>query len=225
MKTLYKSLFLASAILMSSLGHAQFGGLGGLKDAMGGGSSSSGGDSLALQSELILGMSLATNSFAKAYSLIEEAIDNGDESKKLGNLVGEESETDKKLGVKMEAIESSAANFEKWKAEGGTLDEKGKKTFAKALLPYSLGMVAMGKMAKTAPEFLKAAADEIKSIKNPMQIIKIKKQFELGMKTGKAVPGLFKVLGDSSKSVFSFAKANDISDKNASKNMKNVDIP
>ena len=198
MKTLYKSLFLASAILMSSLGHAQFGGLGGLKDAMGGGSSSSGGDSLALQSELILGMSLATNSFAKAYSLIEEAIDNGDESKKLGNLVGEESETDKKLGVKMEAIESSAANFEKWKAEGGTLDKEGKKTFAKALLPYSLGMVAMGKMAKTAPEFLKAAADEIKSIKNPMQIIKIKKQFELGMKTGKAVPGLFKVLGDSS---------------------------
>ena len=83
----------------------------------------------------------------------------------------------------------------------------------------------MGKMAKTAPEFLKAAADEIKSIKNPMQIIKIKKQFELGMKTGIAVPGLFKVLGDSSKSVFSFAKANDISDKNASKNMKNVDIP
>ena len=170
-------------------------------------------------------MSAATNSFAKAYSLIEKAIKNGDSSKKLENLVGKESENDKKLGVKMEAIEASAANFDKWQAEGGTLDEEGKKIFAKALLPYSVGMVAMGKMAKTAPEFLKAATDEIKSIKNPMQIVKIKKQFELGMKTGKAVPGLFKILGESSKKVFTFAKANNVSDPKAAKNMKNVQIP
>ena len=220
-KTL-KILFYITTIFLSSLSFAQF---GGLKDALGGGGSSSGGDSLALQSELILGMSAATNSFAKAYSLIQKAIDNGDSSKKLDNLVGEESENDKKLGVRMEAIESSAADFDKWQAEGGTLDEEGKKIFAKSLLPYSIGMVAMGKLAKTAPEFLKAATDEIKSIKNPMQIIKIKKQFELGMKTGKAVPGLFKILGDSSKKVFTFAKANNVSDPKAANNMKNVQIP
>ena len=58
-----------------------------------------------------------------------------------------------------------------------------------------------------------------------MQIIKIKKQFELGMKTGKAVPGLFKILGDSSKKVFTFAKANNVSDPKAANNMKNVQIP
>ena len=61
MKTLYKSLFLASVILMSSLSHAQFGGIGGALG--GGGGNSSGGDALKLQGELILGMSIAMNSF------------------------------------------------------------------------------------------------------------------------------------------------------------------
>ena len=61
MKTLFKSLFLASAILMSSLSHAQLGSLGGVLG--GGGGDSSGGDALKLQGELILGMSIAMNSF------------------------------------------------------------------------------------------------------------------------------------------------------------------
>jgi len=65
-------------------------------------------------------------------------------------------------------------------------------------------------MAKIAPDFLKASADEIKSIRNPMQIMKIKKQFDLGMKTGKRVPEVFKLLGETSKTVFAFAKENDI---------------
>ena len=45
MKTLFKSLFLESAILMSSLSHAQFGSIG---NVLGGGGDSSGGDALKL---------------------------------------------------------------------------------------------------------------------------------------------------------------------------------
>ena len=71
---------------------------------------------------------------------------------------------------------------------------EGKKDLAEGLLPYAIGMASMIKMAKVAPEFLQASVDEIKSIKNPMQIMKVKKQFDLGVKTGKKVPDLFKKL-------------------------------
>ena len=52
MKTLFKSLFLASAILMSSLSHAQLGSLGGV---LGGGRRLIRRRCLKLQGELILG--------------------------------------------------------------------------------------------------------------------------------------------------------------------------
>ena len=81
-------------------------------------------------------------------------------------------------------------------------------------------MASMIKMAKVAPEFLQASVDEIKSIKNPMQIMKVKKQFDLGVKTGKKVPDLFKKLGASSKKLFGFAKANKIDMKKVQSDAK-----
>ena len=54
MKKIIQTFVIMTIFFMSSLGHAQLGGLGGLKDAMGGGNSSGGGNALALQAELIL---------------------------------------------------------------------------------------------------------------------------------------------------------------------------
>ena len=91
MKNIYKTILFTSSILLSSLSFAQFGGLGGLKDAMGGGDSSGGGNALALQAELILGMSVAMNSFLKADAKFMSAIGQDAEAKKLLNLVEEPS--------------------------------------------------------------------------------------------------------------------------------------
>ena len=218
MKTLFKSLFLASAILMSSLSHAQLGSLGGVLG--GGGGDSSGGDALKLQGELILGMSIAMNSFLKAYSKFMSAIGLDGEAKKLLNLVEEPSENDKKLGAKIKASGEADKKMQSFIDSGKELNDEGKKDLADGLLPYAVGMASMIKMAKVAPEFLKASADEIKNIKNPMQIVKIKKQFDLGMKTGKQVPDLFKKMGASSKKLFGFAKANKIDMKKVQKDAK-----
>jgi hypothetical protein len=217
-----KILTLMVVFLMSSLSFAQF---GGLKDALGGGSSSSGGgNSLALQAELILGMSVAMNSFLKADAKFMDAIGLEGEAKKLRALVEEPSENDKKLGTKIEASREADKKMQKYIDSGKELSAQGKKDLADGLLPYAVGMASMIKMAKVAPEFLKASTDEIKSIKNPMQIMKIKKQFDLGIKTGKEVPGLFKKLGNSSKKLFGFAKANKIDMKKVQKDAKKAGV-
>ena len=136
------------------------------------------------------------------------------------NLVEEPSENDKKLGAKIKASGEADKKMQSFIDSGKELNDEGKKDLADGLLPYAVGMASMIKMAKVAPEFLKASADEIKNIKNPMQIVKIKKQFDLGMKTGKQVPDLFKKMGASSKKLFGFAKANKIDMKKVQKDAK-----
>lgn len=218
MKTLCKSLLLASAILMSSLGHAQLGGLGGLKDAMGGGDSSGGGNALQLQGELILGMSVAMASFLKADAKFMDAIGLKKEANKLRKLGDQEpSENDKNLDVKFKASAEASEKMDEFMSSGKELTAEGKKDLADGMLPYIAGLASMGKMAKIAPDFIKASADEIKSVRNPMQVIKIKKQFDLGIKTGKEVPKLFKKLGSSSKNLFAFAKKNKVNTKELQK--------
>ena len=160
------------------------------------------------------------NSFLKADAKFMSAIGLDGEAKKLLNLVEEPSENDKKLGAKIKASGEADKKMQSFIDSGKELNDEGKKDLADGLLPYAVGMASMIKMAKVAPEFLKASADEIKSIKNPMQIVKIKKQFDLGMKTGKQVPDLFKKMGASSKKLFGFAKANKIDMKKVQKDAK-----
>ena len=220
MKNIYKTILFTLGILLSSLSFAQFGGLGGLKDAIGGGDSSGGGNALALQAELILGMSVAMNSFLKADAKFMSAIGQDAEAKKLLNLVEEPSENDKKLEAMIKASGEADIKMQYFIDSGKELSAEGKKDLAEGLLPYAIGMASMIKMAKVAPEFLQASVDEIKSIKNPMQIMKVKKQFDLGVKTGKKVPDLFKKLGASSKKLFGFAKANKIDMKKVQSDAK-----
>ena len=211
MKKIIQAFVIMTIFFMSSLGHAQLGGLGGLKDAMGGGNSSGGGNALELQGELILGLGIAMQSFMKANEKFLSALDldaKAREAAEKGNITP--TKENEALGEVIDFAIDAAADLKAARDKGVKLSAEGKKDYADGLLPYALGMAAMVKMAKIAPDFLKASADEIKSIKNPMQIMKIKKQFDLGMKTGKRVPEVFKLLGETSKTVFAFAKEIDI---------------
>jgi len=225
MKKIAQTFVITTIFLMSPISFAQFGGLGGLKDAIGGGDSNEGGNALELQLELIAGLGIASYSFTKATEKFADALQLdalAREAKELGKK--DPSKDESVIGIHLdfnnEALEQVNAKI----AEGAELSAEGKKDFAEGLLPYAAGMAAMVKMAKIAPEFLKAAADEIKSIKNPMQIIKVKKQFDLGMKTGKKVPPTFKMLGDTTKTVFTFAKKNGISTGAQEKQMKGAGV-
>ena len=57
-----------------------------------------------------------------------------------------------------------------------------------------------------AKTWIDAAQNELKSIKNPMKLGKLRKSLSGGMSIAKAIPKFLKALGKSSKGVFSFAK-------------------
>ena len=206
-------------ILFSAFGQAQ--GIGALKNAFGGGDDSSGGDTLAMQAALILGMSKSTKFLLESSVMINEAIGSTDNAKELKNLASQKpSETDKNLQRKFELITETRERLAKFSADGKTLDEAGKKRFEQALGPYARGTVLMLAVVATSIEFVQAATKEITNIKNPMQIMKIKKQFEIGIKSGKQVPAFFKAMDESTKMVWGFAKANDIPTKNFTAQLK-----
>lgn len=206
-------------ILFSAFGQAQ--GIGALKNAFGGGDDSSGGDTLAMQAALILGMSKSTKFLLESSVMINEAIGSTDNAKELKNLASQKpSETDKNLQRKFELITETRERLAEFAADGKTLDEAGKKRFEQALGPYARGTVLMLAVVATSIEFVQAATKEITNIKNPMQIMKIKKQFEIGIKSGKQVPAFFKAMDESTKMVWGFAKANDIPTKNFTAELK-----
>ena len=82
-------------------------------------------------------------------------------------------------------------------------------------MPYAKGVAETSKAAKEAQKFLKSATAEIKAIRNPMKMGKLKKTLRGGMAIGRVLPAFFKTLGASSKGVFSFAKTQKLDTKNA----------
>ena len=110
-------------MFFSAFGHAQ--GIGALKNAFGGGDDSSGGDTLAMQAALILGMSKSTKFLLESSVMINEAIGSTDNAKELKNLASQKpSETDKNLQRKFELITETRERLADFSADGKTLDEQ-----------------------------------------------------------------------------------------------------
>ena len=117
-----------------------------------------------------------------------------------------------------EVLDATASSREKgaeFEQSAGELNAESKALYAQGLLPYAKGMAETAKAAKEAEQFLTSATAEIKSIRNPMKIMKLKKTFTGGMAIGRVLPAFFKTLGASSKGVFSFAKTQKLDTKNA----------
>jgi len=117
-----------------------------------------------------------------------------------------------------EVLDATASSREKgaeFEASAGELNAESKALYAQGLMPYAKGMAETSNAAKEAKQFLTSATAEIKSIRNPMKIIKLKKTFTGGMAIGRVLPAFFKTLGASSKGVFSFAKTQKLDTKNA----------
>ena len=115
----------------------------------------------------------------------------------------------------MEATASSRAKGAEFEADAGELSAASKALYAKGLLPYAKGISNTSKASKLAQEWLQAAQAEIKSIRNPMKIAKLRKTFKGGMSLARALPQFFKTLGTSTKGVFAFSKAQKLDTKKA----------
>ena len=117
-----------------------------------------------------------------------------------------------------EVLDATASSREKgaeFEASAGELNAESKALYVQGLVPYAKGVAETSKAAKEAQKFMKSATAEIKSIRNPMKMGKLRKTFTGGMAIGRVLPGFFKTLGESSKGVFSFAKTQKLDTKNA----------
>ena len=117
-----------------------------------------------------------------------------------------------------ETLDATASSREKgaeFEQNAGELSAESKALYVQGLVPYAKGVAETSNAAKEAQKFVKSATAEIKAIKNPMKMGKLKKTLSGGMAIGKVLPSFFKTLGASSKGVFSFAKTQKLDTKNA----------
>ena len=87
------------------------------------------------------------------------------------------------------------------------MSAEAKQEYAKGLLPYAQGVALTAKVSDDAKSWIDAAQGELKSVRNPMKLNKLRKSLSGGMKIAKAIPDFLKTLGSSSKGVFSFARS------------------
>lgn len=123
------------------------------------------------------------------------------------------------LNTAVEETQSAREASAKAEAGSAALSAEAKAEYAKGLLPYAKGVALTSKVSKQAKTWIDAAQNELKSIKNPMKLGKLRKSLSGGMSIAKAIPKFLKALGKSSKGVFSFAKKQDLNTKKAEKQM------
>ena len=71
------------------------------------------------------------------------------------------------------------------------------------------------KLSGPIKDFASEAQNSIKSVRNPLEIGKLKKTLDVGLFVGSNVPKLITSLVTSSKDLLTFAKANDMDTKGA----------
>jgi len=163
------------------------------------------------QAELILALTSALGDVLAAQAMIEEAKGNKDQAAKLNNLsqdmLGGDSSNDDIQGainVTRDITKAQSETFE----QSDEMSDDAKSLYAKALLPYLSSVAKTKELAGAISNFMQASQNELKSIRNPMQIRKLKGTLETGLFIGKTVPKLIVNLGKSSIGLLSFARKN-----------------
>lgn len=163
------------------------------------------------QAQLIIALSSALGDVLAAQALIEEAKGNNDLAATLSNssakmLGGDASNEDIQGAVLLTRDTSNAqqAAFE----ESEEMADDAKALYAKALVPYLSAVAKTKGLTEQITNFMNASQNQLKSIRNPMEIRKLRGTLETGLFIGKNVPKLIVNLGKSSVGLLRFAKKN-----------------
>tara|TARA_B100000768_G_scaffold56628_1_gene55094 strand:- start:316 stop:1011 length:696 start_codon:yes stop_codon:yes gene_type:complete len=163
------------------------------------------------QAELILALQSALGDVLAAQALIEEAKGNKDVAAKLNNvsqeMLGGDATTDDIKGAVTLTSDMTKAHGETFE-ESKEMTDDAKSLYAKALVPYLSSVAKTKALAGAISNFMQASQNELKSIRNPMQIRKLKGTLETGLFIGKTVPKLIVNLVKSSVGLLSFARKN-----------------
>ena len=173
----------------------------------------SSGDISAIQNALLLDLTDALGDVLAAQAIIAKAQGNKELAAKLNNTSdkmkgGDASNDDIQGGLSLSsdtvAAQQSVIN------EGESMNSESKALYAKALKPYIKSVAKTAKLSQPIKDFMNEAQNSLKSIKNPMEIRKLKKTLDTGLFIGKNTPKLIVNLGKSSKDLLTFAKKNDL---------------
>jgi hypothetical protein len=207
--TIVKTTFISTLLLVSTSAFPF-----GLSDLSGSGDKkSSSADSYAAQDGLVKqynkaakNVAVAQQMFANALGLKKEAAAIGAEAEALesGAVVDQDS---------MERISETSGSVNKailTEVENSKgLSTKAKKEFAKAFVPYFVGLVETSKISDAAADFIEGATDTISSASFTDKL-SVTKKLSPGMYVAREVPGFGVSLYDSSKTLIAFAESQGI---------------
>ena len=88
------------------------------------------------------------------------------------------------------------------------MSDDAKKSYQKALVPYFSSAALTIKLKDPVQNFVKDATNQIKSIKNPLELGKVKKSVDTGMYIGKNIPSLISNLLSTTGDLMSYSKDN-----------------
>lgn len=204
------SIFIIVGFTFSNISEAQF---KNPLSALGGDSESSGGDISAIQDKLLSDLTDALGDVLAAQAIIAEAQGNKEQAAALSNASdkmkgGEASNEDIQGGLTLSS--DTVAAQQEIINQGDTISAESKALYAKALLPYAKSVAKTAKLSGPIKDFTNEAQNSLKSIRNPMEIRKLKKTLDVGLFVGKNAPKLIVNLGKSSKDLLTFAKKNDL---------------
>lgn len=115
----------------------------------------------------------------------------------------EKLKTAKMTGDNLNSAISKAMN------DGVKLDDESKKLYLEAIVQYAAGLVATKSVVDTAPGFISSAKDTI-SAASITEKLSVTKKLEDGLYIAKEAPGYAKSLWETSNTMISFAKSNNI---------------
>lgn len=171
------------------------------------------------QANLMVQLTDALGDVAYAQSLIAEAQGNAEKAAALrgtSDTLKGGNATDKEIKGAVETVSSTAKEQQAVFNQSQSVNAESKALYAKALLPYVQSVAKTSKLSGPIKNFATEAQNSLKSIRNPLEIGKLKKTLDVGLFVGSNVPKLITSLLTSSKDLLTFAKSNDLDTSEAS---------
>ena len=170
------------------------------------------------QANLMAQLTDALGDVAFAQSLIAEAQGNKEKAAALkgtSDTLKGGNATDKEIKGAVETVGATAKEQQAAFNQSQELSAEAKALYGKAVLPYVKSVAKTSKLSGPIKDFASEAQNSIKSVRNPLEIGKLKKTLDVGLFVGSNVPKLITSLVTSSKALLTFAKANDMDTKGA----------
>ena len=171
------------------------------------------------QANLMAQLTDALGDVAYAQSLIAEAQGNAEKAAALrgtSDTLKGGNATDQEIKGAVETVSSTAKEQQAVFNQSEAVNAESKALYAKALLPYVKSVAKTSKLSGPIKNFATEAQNSLKSIRNPLEIGKLKKTLDVGLFVGSNVPKLITSLLTSSKDLLTFAKSNDLDTSEAS---------